>query len=125
VPEPLAGSYRPFSPDSLYRVTRVQRAFKRMRNAHTPEAMRELIATALRDHFGQPDSVCNHADPLRHELDRTETVASSIVDLTTGDYHLAFGLPCEREYQRLPWNLYDADAAGPPAARERTLAAVP
>jgi isopenicillin-N N-acyltransferase-like protein len=123
VPEPLTGSYRPFSPDSLYRVTRVQRAFKRMRDARTPEAMRELIATALRDHFGYPDSVCNHADPLRHELDRTETVASSIVDLTTGDYHLAFGMPCEREYQRLPWNLYDA--AGPPAARERSLAAVP
>jgi isopenicillin-N N-acyltransferase like protein len=123
VPEPLADSYRPFSPDSLYRVTRVQRAFKWMTSARDPEAMRAVIATALRDHFGYPDSVCNHADPRRHELDRTETIASSIVDLTTGDYYLAFGLPCEHEHQRLPWNLYDA--AGPPAASERILASVP
>jgi isopenicillin-N N-acyltransferase-like protein len=127
VPEQLADSYRPFSPDSLYRVTRVRRGFRGMPAARTPEAMRELIATTLRDHFGCPDSVCNHADLSRHELDRTETVASSIVDLTTGDYYLAFGLPCENEYVRLPWNLYEAayDEAASAGAPERTLAAVP
>ena len=124
VPEQLADSYRPFSPDSLYRVTRVRKAFRALSTARTPEAMRNLIAGALRDHFGYPDSVCNHADPNRHELDRTETVASSIVDLTTGDYHLAFGLPCEHEYERLPWNLY-AGAASSAEATERTLATVP
>ena len=123
IPEELANSYRPFSPDSLYRVTRVQRAFTRLSAPPDSESMRSVIATALRDHFGYPDAVCNHADPERHELDRTETVASSIVDLTTGDYYLAFGLPCEHEYERLPWNLYD-DAASPSHETERNLAAV-
>jgi isopenicillin-N N-acyltransferase-like protein len=111
VPEELAKSYRPFSPDSLYRVGRVQRALKRAPAARDPEAMRAVIASGLRDHFGQPDSVCNHADPNRHELDRTETIASSIIDLTTGEYHMTFGLPCENEYRRLPWNLYDESPA--------------
>ena len=124
VPEQLADSYRPFSPDSLYRVTRVQRAFKALATARTPEATRALIASALRDHFGQPDSVCNHPDLSRDPIERTETVASSIVDLTTGDYHLAFGLPCEHAYERLPWNLYD-DTAAALAASERELAVVP
>ena len=51
----------------------------------------------------------------------------SIVDLTTGDYHLALGLPTPDTYTLLPWNLYDGptfdDANGARAfTTERTHA---
>ncbi len=107
IPPQLAETYRPFSPDSLYRVTQIERVLKNASQAKTPKKMRDLIATALRDHFSKPDSVCNHSDERRDPLERTETIASSIVDLTTGDYYLAPGLPCENNYQKLPWNAYD------------------
>jgi isopenicillin-N N-acyltransferase like protein len=42
-------------------------------------------------------------------------VASSIVDLTTGEYWIAHGNPCENEYELLPWNLYDSSSTSPAA----------
>ena len=112
MPEQLADSYRPFSVNSLYRVPRIERVLKRSKEATSGEAMRALIATALRDDFGKPNSVCNFPDMRRHPLDRTQTIASSIVDLTTGEYYVTLGLPTDSEYQKLPWNLYD-DATEP------------
>lgn len=117
IPPQLEGSYRPFSPDSLYRTTRIRKVLRHAADARSPEAMRDLIGSALRDHFGYPDSVCNHPQPLRHEFHRTETVASSIVDLTAGEYYLAPGLPCREAYVKLPWNLY-ADGGGEQPAAE-------
>ena len=35
-----------------------------------------------------------------------EEAALSIVDLTTGEYLIAPGNPCEHPYEALPWNLY-------------------
>ena len=113
VPEQIKDTYRPFSVDSLYRVPQIERVLKQAKQATTGEAMRELIGTALRDHFGFPDSVCNHADPRRHALEQTETITSSVVDLTTGEYWVALGTPCDHEYQRLPWNLYEGETARP------------
>jgi isopenicillin-N N-acyltransferase-like protein len=69
--------------------------------------MRALIATALRDHFSHPVSVCSHGDPRKDAIDHTQTITSSIVDLTTGEYYITLGPPCESEYRPLPWNLYD------------------
>ncbi len=69
--------------------------------------MRGLIAEALQDHFGAPNSVCNHPDPRNHPFDRTETIASSIVDLTAGEYYVSAGLPCQAGYEKLPWSIYD------------------
>ena len=60
VSEQLEETYRPFSPDSLYRVPRIERVLRRARSAATPEALRATIAEALGDHFGYPNSVCNH-----------------------------------------------------------------
>jgi isopenicillin-N N-acyltransferase-like protein len=77
----------------------------------TDDAVRTIVRTAMTDHFGHPDAVCQHADPRRHELDRCITVVSSLVDLTTGTYHLTHGVPCSNSYQQLPWNLYDGPAA--------------
>lgn len=126
MPEQLAADYRPFTVSSLYRDQRVLRVLKKAHRAETPEAMRALIASALRDHFSHPNSVCAHADSRRHPLDETQTIASSIVDLTDGAYYLTLGNPCEREYERLPWSLYDdttPDHAEDPGAVVASLAA--
>jgi isopenicillin-N N-acyltransferase-like protein len=111
IPPQVADTYRPFSPDSLYRVPRIERVLKQARTASTSEQMRELIATAMRDHFGKPNSVCNHPDPRNDRLVQNQTIASSIVDLTAGEYYVAAGLPCTSEYIKAPWSLY-ADADG-------------
>ena len=110
VPPQLAADWRPASPDSLYRVPRIERVLRRAPEAKTPEAMRALVQLAMSDHFGHPSSVCNHPDPREHELERYVTVASSLVDLTTGEYWMAFGNPCENDYELLPWNVYDGPA---------------
>ena len=107
VPKQIEGTYRYFSPDSLYRAERIERVLARAREATTGESMRALIGEALSDHFGAPDSVCNHPNPADEWWDQNETVASSIVDLTTGEYWIAHGPPCENEYELLPWSLYE------------------
>lgn len=109
VPEQLEETYRPFAPDSLYRVPRIERVLRRARQASTSGGVRATIAEGLGDHFGYPNSVCNHPDERAHPLDRTITVASSIVDLTAGEYWMAFGPPCENDYELLPWRLYPSD----------------
>ena len=114
VPKQIESTYRYVSPDSIYRAERIERVLARTREAKTGEAMRSLIREAMSDHFGYPSSVCNHADPNDPWYDRNETVASSIVDLTTGEYRIAHGNPCENDYELLPWNLYDG--ANQPAA---------
>ena len=111
VPKQIEGTYRFFSPDSLYRAERIERVLARAPEAATGEAMRALIREALSDHFGFPDSVCNHPNENDPWWDRNETVASSIVDLTTGEYRIAHGNPCENDYELLPWSLYDAPVA--------------
>jgi len=115
VPKQIEDSYRYFSPDSLYRAERIERVLSRAPESRTGEAMRALIREALSDHFGFPDSVCNHPNEADPWWDRNETVASSIVDLTTGEYRIAHGNPCENDYELLPWSLYDAPVAAPAA----------
>ncbi|WP_371496851.1 C45 family peptidase [Kitasatospora sp. NBC_00374] len=107
VPPQLADSYRPFSVDSLYRVPLIEAALRRARDLSEPEDVRGVIEQALGDHFGLPHSVCNHPDPQTDPLLQTSTIASNIVDLTTGEYHVAAGLPCGTPYRPLPWNVYD------------------
>lgn len=107
IPPQVEETWRPFSPDSLFRTQRIERVLRRAKSAQSSEQMRELIGEALRDHFSYPNSVCNHPDPRRHPHVQTQTIASSIVDLTTGDYYLAHGVPCENTYEKLPWNVLD------------------
>ena len=105
VPEQIAATYRPFSVNSLWRLDRLQRGLQAVRSASGPDGVREAIASSLRDHFGYPNSLCKHDDARHDTGDRYHTIASSIVDLTTGDYWLAAGPPCEGEYRRI-WNIY-------------------
>jgi isopenicillin-N N-acyltransferase-like protein len=121
VPKQIEGTYRYFSPDSLYRAERIERVLARAGEARDGAAMRSLIREAMSDHFGRPDSVCNHPNEADPWWDQNETVASSVVDLTSGEYWIAHGNPCEHDYELLPWNLYDP--AVEPAAAERAALA--
>ncbi|MEV1081559.1 C45 family peptidase [Streptomyces sp. NPDC050211] len=111
VPAALAADYRPLSPDSLVRVPRAEDGLRLLREATGPDESRKLIKQAMSDHLGFPESLCTHADPRKPEVRHWSTLVSSCVDLTAGDYHVTAGTPCDREYQHLPWNLYDGPHA--------------
>ncbi|MFC4498867.1 MULTISPECIES: C45 family autoproteolytic acyltransferase/hydolase [Streptomyces] len=111
VPAALAAGYRPLSPDSLVRVPRAEDGLRLLRESGGPDESRKLIKQAMSDHLGFPESLCTHADPREPELKHWQTLVSSCVDLTTGDYHATAGTPCDHEYQHLPWNLYDGPHA--------------
>jgi isopenicillin-N N-acyltransferase-like protein len=68
--------------------------------------VRTAIRTAMSDHLGHPDSLCAHPDPRLPEIDRWSTFLSSCVDLTSGEYFLTYGPPCESSYELMPFNLY-------------------
>jgi isopenicillin-N N-acyltransferase-like protein len=104
VPPQLAANHRPMSPDSLLRVPRAQQG---LREASTATDVRKAIRSAMSDHLGQPDSLCAHPDDRLHPLRQWSTLLSSCVDLTTGEYYLTPGTPCEHEYELAPFNLYD------------------
>lgn len=107
IPQQIDATYKPFAVDSLYRVPRIEAGLRRARTAQTVDEFRAAVRSTMSDHFSAPNSVCCHADPRDHELDRYSTVISSLVDLTSGDYLLTHGLPCSNEYQTLPWSVYD------------------
>lgn len=107
VPAALAAAYRPMSPDSLIRVPRAEQGLRALRGATGPDESLKIIKQAMSDHLGHPESLCTHPDPRRPPLKHWATLVSSCVDLTTGDYRVTAGTPCDRDYQHLPWNLYD------------------
>ncbi|MFZ3559163.1 C45 family autoproteolytic acyltransferase/hydolase [Streptomyces sp. BH055] len=107
VPAALAADYRPMSSDSLVRVPRAEQGLAALRGSGGPDESRKLIKEAMSDHLGLPESLCTHPDARRPEVKHWMTLVSSCVDLTSGDYHVTAGTPCDRDYQHLPWNLYD------------------
>ncbi|MER8267542.1 C45 family peptidase [Streptomyces griseus] len=114
IPAPLAAAgYRPMSSDSLVRVPRAEQGLAALRHSTGPRESRELIRRAMSDHLGHPESLCTHPDPRRPAVEHWTTLVSSLADLTTGDYHVTAGTPCDRAYQHLPWNLYDGPHGGP------------
>lgn len=119
IPSQIEPEYRPSSLDSLYRGFRVRQALQRVRNeADMPAAVR----SAMSDHFSEPNSVCVHPDPGDDPIDAQLTVASSLVDLTTGEYRIAGGPPCENDYKLVPRNLYDGPTTRPRTSRNGALA---
>ncbi|MER5319313.1 C45 family peptidase [Streptosporangium roseum] len=107
IPPQLAAAYRPAAADSLFRVPRAELGLRRCRDASGSDEARKLIRTAMSDHLGFPESLCTHPDENRPAVRRWATLLSSCVDLTTGDYLITAGTPCDHEYDRVPWNLYD------------------
>ncbi|MFI6581202.1 C45 family autoproteolytic acyltransferase/hydolase [Embleya sp. NPDC050493] len=107
MPTQLAANYRPTAPDSLLRVPRAEAGLRRCRDAGDPAETRKLIHAAMSDHLGHPESLCTHPDPARPAVRQWATLLSSCVDLTTGEYRVTAGTPCDHEYELLPWNLHD------------------
>nr|WP_198151838.1 C45 family peptidase [Kibdelosporangium sp. MJ126-NF4] len=107
VPVQLAATYRPMSPDSLLRVPQARRGLAAAAVTEKPADVRTAIHTAMSDHLGHPESVCTHPDDRLEPVRQWSTLVSSCVDLTTGDYYLTHGLPCEHSYTQVPFNLYD------------------
>ncbi|PRB43745.1 acyl-coenzyme A--6-aminopenicillanic-acid-acyltransferase form [Arthrobacter sp. MYb23] len=123
MPVQLAATYRPVSVDSLFRVPQARRGLERVSAATSTGQARELIKSAMSDHLGYPESVCTHPDERRPRVRQWSTLLSSCVDLTTGDYLVTDGTPCDHNYEQMPWNLYD----GPGSAHDsfnRTIAEV-
>jgi isopenicillin-N N-acyltransferase-like protein len=111
IPTALADGYRPLAPDSLVRVPRAEEGLHRLRESTGADESRKAIRQAMSDHLGLPESLCTHTDPRQPQVKQWQTLVSSCVDLTVGDYHVTAGTPCDHEYQHLPWNLYDGPHA--------------
>ncbi|MEU6826238.1 C45 family peptidase [Streptomyces atriruber] len=107
IPAALAADYRPLSSDSLVRVPRAEQGLRALRAATGPDESLKLIKQAMSDHLGLPESLCTHPDPRQPAVKHWTTLVSSCADLTSGDYHVTAGTPCDRDYQHMPWNLYD------------------
>jgi isopenicillin-N N-acyltransferase-like protein len=105
-PTRTAAHGRPISPDSLIRVPQARKGLAGAADAEKPADVRAAIRTAMSDHLGHPDSLCAHPDDRLSAIDQWSTTVSSCVDLTTGDYFLAPGSPCENAYELMPFNLY-------------------
>ncbi|MEI5522275.1 C45 family peptidase [Streptomyces brasiliscabiei] len=119
VPAAIAAGYRPLSSDSLVRVPRAEQGLRALRGSTGPDESRKLIKQAMSDHLGLPESLCTHPDTRRPVVERWTTLVSSCVDLTSGDYHVTAGTPCDRDYQHLPWNLYDGPHGTPSPSPDR------
>ncbi|MEU8109123.1 C45 family peptidase [Nonomuraea muscovyensis] len=107
VPPQLAATYRPGAADSLFRVPRAESGLRAVRQSSGTDEARKRIRQAMSDHLGHPESLCTHPDETQPAVRRWATLLSSCVDLTTGDYLIAAGTPCDHEYERVPHNLYD------------------
>jgi len=107
VPTGQAGPYVPMAVDSLYRVPLVRNGLQAVRRTDDTAATRVAIADALSNDDFAPNSVCALPDPKLDFVKQWQTVASTIVDLTTGEYLVADGPPRDRQYVPLPWKLYD------------------
>ncbi len=60
----------------------------------------EYLMDVLRDHVGQPTSICVHADPSLPEISQGATNYGLVMDLTERCAYFAAGNPCEGEYIR-------------------------
>lgn len=60
----------------------------------------EQVKSVLKDHQNHPSSICRHrAETSRYDSDQWMTVASLVADPAAGRVDVAFGPPCETDYQ--------------------------
>lgn len=122
MPPQLAADYRPASIDSLFRVPRLREELLACRDIMDTHEVRRRVHAAVSDHLGYPKSVCAHPDPAESPNEQVSTLLSSLVDLTTGEYMLAPGMPCQNDYELVPWNVFDGPGPdGPRAGGSRAM----
>jgi len=79
---------------SIFRYNRALRLIEEQLGGVTVESMIDLF----RDHVNRPDSICRHRNPSVDILDSSETIFSTIYDLTRLELHVCKGNPCESKY---------------------------
>ncbi len=91
--DPSLDRFVPADPDHMrhFRGQRLMELLKKKRGSITAE----YIMECLRDHYGYPGSVCNHLAERN-----LKTIASMIYVLDQGYAWMAWGNPCENEYER-------------------------
>jgi isopenicillin-N N-acyltransferase-like protein len=67
---------------------------------HTVKSVKKI----LRDHVNYPDSICNHAIDDYDPLNREKTITSLIIDLTSKQMHVAWGNPCQTQFDTFDLN---------------------
>ncbi|MCX6072214.1 MAG: C45 family autoproteolytic acyltransferase/hydrolase [Chloroflexi bacterium] len=76
---------------------RMNRA-RRLMAAQRGTADRLTIQAILADHVNFPQSICNHIVADDTPLDRQQTIASLVIDLSARTMHVCWGTPCCNEY---------------------------
>lgn len=59
------------------------------------------LLDALRSHESHPKGVCRHVDETEPWAERTETVASVVMNLAARRFHVAAGQPCTHEHEQV------------------------
>jgi isopenicillin-N N-acyltransferase-like protein len=85
-------------PDSI---VRMRRADKLMRRFKEEGNYYDAFTKTLRDHFGEPNSVCRHEDPSTPSNLRSETLSSIVMDLDDRTIYITNGPPCSNPYEKL------------------------
>jgi isopenicillin-N N-acyltransferase-like protein len=76
---------------------RYNRASRLMRSQRGKLSFKSFQAI-LSDHVNYPQSICNHIDENDSPLERQQTIASLLMDLTARTMYVAWGPPCQAEY---------------------------
>ncbi|GAB4539454.1 MAG: C45 family autoproteolytic acyltransferase/hydolase [Anaerolineae bacterium] len=76
---------------------RYNRATRLMRSQRGKLSLKSFQAI-LSDHVNYPQSICNHIDEEDAPLERQQTIASLLMDLTAQTMYVAWGPPCQAEY---------------------------
>ena len=84
-------------PDTLLRYGRAHQKMHLRAGRIGVTDLKEILA----DHFNHPDSICRHPDLRDPELERAQTVASVIMNLTRGEMQVTQGPPCSNPYQTI------------------------
>jgi isopenicillin-N N-acyltransferase-like protein len=76
---------------------RYNRALRLLHNQQG-QISRASIQALLSDHVNFPESICNHVSLDDYPLDRQQTIAALVMDLTNLTMDVAWGTPCCSEY---------------------------
>ena len=85
---------------------RYNRAFRLLRSQAGKLSLKSLQAV-LSDHVNYPQSICSHVEIADAPLERQQTIASLLMDLTSQTMHVAWGTPCRAQYHS-----YELEASG-------------
>lgn len=80
--------------NSNIRLNRVRRLMAAQRGRLDVPAVMAILS----DHVNYPQSICNHIVVDDTPLDRQQTIASMVIDLSTRTMHVAWGTPCCNEF---------------------------